>query len=264
MSSGSTARPGRAHLAALAVAALVGATAAGAAYGVPASAENAPVAVDDSVADPATSVDTSPVAVGGDQIVDEAPAPVTVDAQLVRSVARQVLLEQEREEHLTNVDLIARDVLAMNPADPAEADRLTRDTLLGFGPGGPVTDGPEGDEVPAPPQCPPTARACIDVDGKRAWMLDAGRVTYGPVPITTGKPGYETARGSHRVLRHVRHDHSIPFDSPMPFSTYFTVSGMAFHEGRLDEPSHGCIHLGHHAAAHFFEQLRVGDEIVAF
>ena len=264
MSSGSTARPGRAHLAALAVAALIGAAAAGTAYGVPASAENTPVAADDTLTDPSTSSDAIQAATGGDQIIDEAPAPVTVDAQLVRSVARQVLLEQEREEHLTDVDLIARDVLAMNPADPAEADRLTRDTLLGFGPGGPVLDGPEGDVVLAPPQCPPTARACIDVDGKRAWMLDAGRVTYGPVPITTGKPGHETARGSHRVLRHVRHDHSIPFDSPMPFSTYFTVNGMAFHEGRLDEPSHGCIHLGHHAAAHFFEQLGVGDEIVAF
>ena len=62
----------------------------------------------------------------------------------------------------------------------------------------------------------------------------------------------------------MRDDHSIPFDSPMPFSTYFTTSGIAFHQGRLDEPSHGCIHLGHHAAAHFFEQLRVGDEVFAF
>lgn len=264
MPSRSTARPGRAHLATLAVAALVGATAAGTAYAVPASADDATVVADNPLTAPATSGDATAAATGGDQIADEAPAPVTVDAQLVRSVARQVLLEQEREEHLTDVDLIARDVLAMDPADPAEAERLTRETLHGFGPGGPVVDGPQDEVVPAPAQCPPTARACIDVDGKRAWMLDAGRVTYGPVPITTGKPGHETTRGSHRVLRHVRHDHSIPFDSPMPFSTYFTVSGMAFHEGRLDEPSHGCIHLGHHAAAHFFEQLRVGDEIVAF
>ena len=254
MSTRSTARTGRVHVAALAAAALVGATAAGTAYGVPAPAEDGTVSA---------TGDTAP-APGADQLLEDAPAPVVVDAQLVRSVARQALLEQEQPEHLTDVDLIARDVLAMDPASPADADRLTRETLLGFGPGGPVVDGPGAEFVPAPPQCPPTARACIDVDGKRAWMLDAGRVTYGPVPVTTGKAGYETSRGSHQVLRHVRHDHSIPFDSPMPFSTYFTVSGMAFHEGRLDEPSHGCIHLGHHAAAHFFEQLRVGDEVFAF
>ena len=263
MSNRNTARPGRTHLAALAAAALVGATAAGTAYGVPASAEDDTAATDDALTATTTSGDAIP-ATAGDPIVDEQPTPVTVDAQLIRSVARQVLVEQERPQHLTDVDLIARDVLAMNPADPTEADRLTRETMLGFGPGGPVVAGPEGDVVPAPPQCPPTARACIDVDGKRAWLLDAGRVTYGPVPITTGKAGYETARGSHRVLRHVRHEHSIPFDSPMPFSTYFTTNGMAFHQGRLDEPSHGCVHLGHHAAAHFFEELRVGDEVFAF
>lgn len=260
----SSARPdrGRAHLAVLAGAALVGAMAAGATYGVPASAAPDTAAAAIPLADVALAEAPPAAPTGG--IVDETPRLVTVDAQLIRSVARQVLLEQDRPEHLTDVDLIARDVLALHPADPAEADRLTRETLLGFGPGGPVVDGPDAEFVPAPPQCPPTARACIDVDGKRAWMLDAGRVTYGPVPITTGKPGYETARGTHRILRHVRHDHSIPFDSPMPYSAYFTVSGMAFHEGRLDEPSHGCVHLGHHAAAHFFENLRVGDEVVAF
>lgn len=267
---------GRNHLAALSAAAVVGATAAGAAAGV-AHAESedtstvASQATQDSVTeqvDPGKSADSVALADQATQAdpvsLDEAPEPVAVDAQLIRSVARQVLLEQERPEHLTNVDLIARDVLAQGPADPAQAEYMTRETMLGFGPGAPVADAPESEVVMAPPQCPPTARACIDVDGKMAWMVEDGRVTYGPVPITTGKPGYETARGTHNVLRHVRHDHSIPFDSPMPYSTYFTVSGMAFHEGRLDEPSHGCVHLGQQAAAHFFEHLKVGDEIVAF
>lgn len=237
---------GRVRLLALGAAALLGASVAGTASGVSPAA--APPADDAGVVE--TSART---------VTDSAPRTVTVDERMVRSVAHRILAEQDRPAHLTDVHLIARDVLAAGPVDPGAVDRLTRDTLRGEGPSAPDAVG-----APAPPQCPPTARACIDVDGKRAWMLDAGRVTYGPVPITTGKPGYETARGSHRVLRHVRHDHSIPFDSPMPFSTYFTVSGMAFHEGRLDEPSHGCVHLGHHAAAHFFEQLRVGDEIVAF
>lgn len=214
--------------------------------------------------DPATSA--APVdAVAADAwssqptVTEEVPQPVTVDEQLIRSVARQVLLEQERPLHLTNLDLVARDVLSQDPATAADAQHLTRETMLGNGPGWQV------DAAPAPPPaCPPTARACVDVDGKRAWMLEDGRVTYGPVPVTTGQPGYETTRGTHHVLRHVRHDHSIPFDSPMPYSTYFTTSGIAFHAGRLDEPSHGCIHLGHHAATHFFEQLKVGDEVVAF
>lgn len=235
-------RPGRAPLAVLAAAGLLGAGAAGVVTGA--------------TSDPAPSAEVRPASV---TVSEAPPRPVTVDEQLVRSVARQVLLEQDRDPALTDVDLIARDVLAAAPRDPAAADLLTRQSLLGDGPGPPAAP-----DTPAPPQCPPTARACVDVDGKRAWMLDGGRVTYGPVPVTTGKPGYETTRGAHRILRHVRHDHSRLFDSPMPYSTYFTVGGMAFHQGRLDEPSHGCVHLGREAAAHFFAHLEVGDEIVAF
>lgn len=192
-------------------------------------------------------------------VTDAPPQPVTVNEGMVRSVAHQILAEQGPPAHLTDVDLIARDVLADGPLDAGDVDRVTRDALLGTVPGAPDAVGD-----PAPPQCAPAARACVDVDGKRAWMVDDGVVTYGPVPVTTGKPGYETARGTHQILRHVRDDHSRIFDTPMPYSTYFTVGGMAFHEGRLDEPSHGCVHLGRQAAAHFFEQLRVGDEIVAF
>lgn len=238
---------GRVRLLALGAAALLGASAAaGTASGV------SPSATPPADAAGVTETDTRIV-------TDAPPQPVAVDEQMVRSVAHRVLEEQGQPAHLTDVDLVARDVLAGGPVEAKEVDELTRQTLLGNGPGAPDAVG-----EPAPSRCPPTARACVDVDGKRAWMVDDGEITYGPVPVTTGMPGYETARGAHRILRHVRHDHSRVFDSPMPYSTYFTVDGVAFHQGRLDEPSHGCVHLGQQAAAHFFEHLRVGDEIVAF
>lgn len=255
-------RPGRSRIAVLGVAALLGAGAANATFDpaatpVAASAETG--GVDPAATDAEDSEDAT--------LLEPQPEQVTVDEGLIRSVARQALLAQDQPTHLTNLDLIARDVLAEGPATVAEAQEATHRTLQGHGPGGPGLPGDTGEPgetVAAPPECPPTARACIDVDGKRAWLVADGDVTYGPVPVTTGRPGHETAPGTHTVIRHVRHDHSIPFDSPMPFSTYFTTSGIAFHEGRLDEPSHGCIHLGHHAAAEFFEQLEVGDEVVAF
>lgn len=246
---GSRRRPGRSRIAVLSVAALLGAGAANATFD-PAST---PVAASAEAGD----VDTAVTDDDG-RLLEPQPEQVTVDEGLIRSVAHQALLAQDQPAHLTNLDLITRDVLAEDPATVAEAQEATHRTLEGNGPGGPA------ETVAAPPGCPPTARACIDVDGKQTWLLDDGEVTYGPVPVTTGRPGYETTPGTHTVLRHVRHDHSIPFDSPMPFSTYFTTSGIAFHEGRLDEPSHGCIHLGHHAAAEFFEQLQVGDEVVVF
>lgn len=240
---GSRRRLDRTRVAILGVAVLMGAGAASAAFDPAAT----PVAA-------STEAGTA----SGTPVTEQPPEPVTVDDRLVRSVAREALLEQDQPAHLTNLDLVARDVLAEGPTSATEAEEATLRTLQGDGPGGPEAT------TAAPPECPPAARACIDVDGKQAWLLADGEVTYGPVPITTGRAGYETTLGTHHVLRHVRHDHSIPFDAPMPYSTYFTTSGIAFHEGRLDEPSHGCIHLGHHAAAEFFEQLRVGDEVVVF
>lgn len=239
-------RIGRPHLAVLGAAALVGACAS--------------ISVADESATPAVPEDTvAAVASPPPPETEENARPVSVDARLVRAVAEQILAEQGRPPDLTDLDLIARDVLAQGPLTVEDVPHLTSRTLQGHGPGGPADT-----HVLAPSACPPTARACIDVDGKRAWIQSEGRITYGPVPVTTGQPGYETTRGAHRVLRHVRDDHSRIFDTPMPFSTYFTINGIAFHEGRLDEPSHGCIHLGHHAAVHFFEQLRVGDQVVAF
>lgn len=235
---------GRSHLALLGAAALMGAGAAISTADGPETPTATAEAVTPSAPPP---VKAAP------------PQPATADADMVRSAVRQALVEQGRTVNLTNVDLVVRDVLAQGPLAVGDVQRVTNETLLGFGPGGPV-DAP----MPPDPECAPTADACIDVDGKSAWMQDDGRITYGPVPVTTGRPGYETARGTHRVLRHVRDEHSSIFDSPMPYSTYFTTSGMAFHEGRLDEPSHGCVHLGHRAATHFFEQLQVGDQVVAF
>lgn len=246
-------RLGRTQLAALSVAALVGAGTANLAFN-DSMTPSAPAGEISASSGSDGAASSTP-----DALTEESPQQVTVDEQLIRSVARQVLVEQGRIEDLTNLDLIARDVLARGPVEAADVEHITREVMQGHGPGGP-TDAP----VSPPPDCPPTARACIDVDDKAAWILTDGDVSYGPVPITTGRPGYETTRGTHHVIRHVRDDHSAPFDSPMPYSTYFTTNGIAFHEGPLDEPSHGCIHLGHNAATQFFEQLQVGDEVVAF
>jgi hypothetical protein len=47
----------------------------------------------------------------------------------------------------------------------------------------------------------------------------------------------------------------------MPYSVFFTHSGIAFHQGSLRVPSHGCIHLGHGAAVTFFNSLAVGQVV---
>ncbi|MGH3982926.1 MAG: L,D-transpeptidase [Pseudonocardiaceae bacterium] len=108
--------------------------------------------------------------------------------------------------------------------------------------------------------CRSSAAACIDLSSQQAWLMNGGQVTYGPTPITSGKPGYRTPPGTFTVLWKDRDHRSRAFDNaPMPYSVFFTSSGIAFHQGSLKVPSHGCIHLGRGAAVNFFNTLSVGE-----
>jgi lipoprotein-anchoring transpeptidase ErfK/SrfK len=106
-------------------------------------------------------------------------------------------------------------------------------------------------------------RACIDLAHNKAWLLRNGIVEYGPVPITSGKSGYRTPVGTFRVLSKERLHLSRAFDdAPMPYSVFF-IPGIAFHQGSLSVPSHGCIHLSKAAAVRFFGSLARGDVVQA-
>ena len=126
--------------------------------------------------------------------------------------------------------------------------------------------------APAPPAkparppgvpCAATVRACIDLAHNKAWLLRGGVVEYGPVPITSGRPGYRTPAGTFRVLSKERVHLSRAFDNaPMPYSVFF-IPGIAFHQGSLSVTSHGCIHLSKSAALRFFGSLARGDVVQA-
>lgn len=104
-------------------------------------------------------------------------------------------------------------------------------------------------------------RACVSLGRQRAWLMRKGKVVYGPVRITSGRPGYRTARGMFRVTFKDRHHRSSQFGgAPMPYSVFFH-RGQAFHEGSLRVPSHGCIHLSHKSAARFFKYLHKGNYV---
>lgn len=126
---------------------------------------------------------------------------------------------------------------------------------------------PRPQPAPAPPvtvpgtPCDIADGACVRLSTNESWLISGGRVSYGPVPITSGRPGHETPVGTFSVLWKVRDDWSIPYDGPMPFSTYFVSNGIAFHEGSLTELSHGCIHLSREAASKYFETLQVGAQV---
>lgn len=103
--------------------------------------------------------------------------------------------------------------------------------------------------------------ACLQLSTNQAWLVYDGEASYGPVPVTHGRPGYETPTGTFPVLRKVRNDWSRAYNAPMPYSVYFTTDGIAFHEGSLTEQSHGCVHLSNEAAATFYDNLFSGEQV---
>ena len=110
--------------------------------------------------------------------------------------------------------------------------------------------------------CGSSAAACVSLSSHRAWLLSGGQVVYGPTPITSGKPGENTPPGTFRVLwKDKNHRSSIFNNAPMPYSVFFTNTGIAFHEGSLRSPSAGCIHLSRSAAQTFFNTLAVGQVV---
>ncbi|OXM64302.1 MULTISPECIES: L,D-transpeptidase [Amycolatopsis] len=116
--------------------------------------------------------------------------------------------------------------------------------------------------------CPDTARACVDEERRVAWLQHDGEVTHGPVAIMPGDPGapdsVATPRGVFRVEWKDAEHTSAEFGDPMNHSVFFAPGGIAFHEGSLDTPSHGCVHLSARDAALFYDALPVGAEVAVF
>lgn len=117
---------------------------------------------------------------------------------------------------------------------------------------------------PPPPKgvpCGAGADACVDLSANQAWLLAGGKIAMGPVPITHGRPGFETPPGTFNVQWKDIDHLSREFDNaPMPYSVFFN-GGIAFHEGSLYDLSHGCVHLSNSAAQTFYNGLAVGDVV---
>ncbi|MBN6035884.1 L,D-transpeptidase [Amycolatopsis sp. 195334CR] len=109
--------------------------------------------------------------------------------------------------------------------------------------------------------CSAKASACVDLSAKQAWLAEGGEVTYGPVPMASGKSGYRTPPGTFKVTYKDIDHWSKAFDGPMPYSVFFTTSGIAFHEGNIKQQSHGCIRLTHNAAVTFYRALQPGEVV---
>lgn len=113
--------------------------------------------------------------------------------------------------------------------------------------------------------CPETARACVDLTNSMSWLQKNGKVTYGPVKITSGRAGfYRTRPGMWTVFWKSKNHVSSYWGTPMPNSVFFDRVGIAFHQGSLKELSHGCVHLGSKASQAYWDALHNGDRVFVF
>jgi lipoprotein-anchoring transpeptidase ErfK/SrfK len=150
-------------------------------------------------------------------------------------------------------------------------------------PPGPPAPKPHAVAAPAPPKpglpplvpgtpCTTTAKACVDLESERAWLIKDGKVMRGPVKVASGGRGKPTPTGhSLRVYRKEK-DHKSKESrilsgpkkgqpAPMPYSVFFEDGGIAFHSGSPSVASAGCIHLNTADAVAWFNYLQIGDQV---
>lgn len=114
--------------------------------------------------------------------------------------------------------------------------------------------------VPGTP-CTTTAKACVDLTGKHAWLIKDGKAFYTNARITSGR-NHSTPPGTYHVTwKDKNHRSNEAHNAPMPYSVFFDNHGRAFHEGSMQRQSAGCVHLTHKSAQAFFNYLQKGDEV---
>ncbi|MDN5750723.1 MAG: L,D-transpeptidase [Pseudonocardia sp.] len=114
--------------------------------------------------------------------------------------------------------------------------------------------------VPGTP-CTVTAKACADLAGLQAWLIEDGAIRRGPVPIMIGDEIDPTPLGTFQVEWKAEAWTSREYLTQMPYSVFFAAGGIAFHEGNQTTNSAGCVKLVHADAVAWFEYLQVGDEV---
>ncbi|WP_435797891.1 L,D-transpeptidase family protein [Streptomyces klenkii] len=148
--------------------------------------------------------------------------------------------------------------------------RITPD--IGFA--GPITWAAMQDEITrrdpnAAGKCPVNKGriACVDLTRQISWIQDGRSVRFGPVPVRTGRDGYETRTGPKKIYwRSIDHWSTI-YKVRMPYAQFFD-GGQAFHaiDGSVWSPpgSHGCVNMRTGDARTYWSMLGNGDNVFVY
>jgi hypothetical protein len=109
--------------------------------------------------------------------------------------------------------------------------------------------------------------ACVNLTLQISWIQDGSRLVYGPVPVRTGRNGYETRTGLKKIYwRNIDHVSSI-YDVPMPYAQFFD-GGQAFHSAKVSmwnpPGSRGCVNMTTTTAKKYWSLLKKGDDVFVY
>lgn len=106
--------------------------------------------------------------------------------------------------------------------------------------------------------------ACVDLGRQLTWVQKGKKVVLPPVPVRSGRAGYATRGGWHKVYWKHRNHHSTLYDTPMPYSQFFS-GGQAFHgvHGSIYTTvgSMGCVNMRLADARTLWGVLKTGDRV---
>lgn len=115
-------------------------------------------------------------------------------------------------------------------------------------------------------KCPLRAHpvVCVDLSRQLMWVQKGKQVVFGAVPIRSGRAGYRTRAGWHKVYWRHKNHWSTLYNTPMPYSQFFS-GGQAFHGvyGSLHTAvgSMGCVNLTVGDARRLWGVLKTGDRV---
>ncbi|EKX68251.1 hypothetical protein STRIP9103_06064 [Streptomyces ipomoeae 91-03] len=108
------------------------------------------------------------------------------------------------------------------------------------------------------------ARGKVTCTTQLTWVQKGKKVVFGPAPIRSGRTGYPTRGGWHRIYWRHKNHWSTLYHQPMPYSQFFS-GGQAFHAvyGSLytEIGSMGCVNLRVADARALWEALKTGDRV---
>ncbi|WP_167477288.1 L,D-transpeptidase [Nocardia arthritidis] len=125
-------------------------------------------------------------------------------------------------------------------------------------PGGPDIPG-VGSVVPPTAPCSNAARVCMRLSSNEAWLMDNGKVVYGPTPISHGRPGFETPPGVFHAASKKEYHWSTMHNAEMRYAVFFN-GDIATHIGPIQEKSHGCIRMTPDGARALYDYVSPGDQ----